>query len=60
MFRAVPLLIPSDSQPGMIDPVVMEIGYEILLDAEILEEGVIDLEDAYTMEFLDAIYADDE
>ena len=37
----------------------MEIGYEILLDAEILEEGMVVLDAAYTMQFLNAIYEDE-
>ena len=55
LVRAVPLFAPSGSQPGMMLPEVWEIGHEILLDAGILE-GAIDISDAYTLEFLNAIY----
>ena len=56
MFRSVPLLIPAGSRPGMMQPQIWEIGYEILVDQQVLT-GEIELESAYTTQFLDAIYA---
>ena len=58
MFRSVPLLIPAGSRPGMMEPEIWQIGYDILRNQEILV-GEVDLESAYTMEFLDAIYPDE-
>lgn len=57
LYRAIPLLAPTGSASGMMDPEIWEIGYEILQDEGLLE-GDVDLESAYTMEFLDAIYGD--
>jgi NitT/TauT family transport system substrate-binding protein len=55
MFRSVPLLNPAGSQPGMMQPEIWQIGYEILVDQGLLSDD-LDVSSAYTLQFLDAIY----
>ena len=55
MYRSVPLLNPVGSEPGMMRAEDWEFMHEILLEAGVLEEE-LDIEAAYTMQFLDAIY----
>lgn len=57
MHRSLPLLNPMNSQPGVMDQDAWEFAHEILLEEDILNEAV-DVDTAYTLEFLDAIYGD--
>jgi NitT/TauT family transport system substrate-binding protein len=52
MQRSLPLLNPSDSSPGQMQPAVWEKTHEILLEQGILSEP-LDLEAAYTLAFLE-------
>lgn len=57
VYQSLPLLNPMGSSPGKMSSEVWEFMGTLLFDAGILEEE-IDIESAYTLEFLDAIYAD--
>ncbi len=57
MLRSVPLLVPSQSTPGMMTAESWQITYQILLDEEALSEP-LDINTAYTLTFLNRIYAD--
>jgi len=55
--RAVQLLNLVDSPPGMMDPTVWETTHQILLDQGMLS-APIDIESAYTLDFLKKVYPD--
>lgn len=55
MQRSRPLMKPSGSEVGMMSPDVWEFAQEILLAQELLSEP-LDLEEAYTLEFLNSYY----
>jgi NitT/TauT family transport system substrate-binding protein len=59
LTRAVPLFSPANNPPGMMEAEAWELAHEILLDTGILEDE-IDIDAAYTLQFLDAIYAESE
>lgn len=55
MFRSVPLLNLTGSHVGMMSPKVWEITHQIMVDQGLLSQDV-DLEAAYTLQFLNKIY----
>ena len=55
MQRAVPLLKPTDSSPGMMKPEVWETTHQILLDQKILSQP-LEINSAYTLAFLEKVY----
>lgn len=55
LSRAIPLFIPVRSSPGLINSEIWDFGQSLLIDMGILEGSV---EGAYTLQFLNAIYAD--
>jgi NitT/TauT family transport system substrate-binding protein len=57
MLRSVPLLNPSRSAPGMMSDEIWEVTHQILLDQSMLTEP-LDIRAAYTLTFLNQIYAD--
>jgi ABC-type nitrate/sulfonate/bicarbonate transport system substrate-binding protein len=54
--RALPLFNPAGSKPGLMRAEAWEAAHQILLDQGLLDKAV-DLEAAYTLEFLEKIYA---
>ncbi len=54
MQRAVPLLKPTDSSPGMMKPEVWVTTHEILLEQKILS-APLDIDSAYTLVFLEKV-----
>lgn len=56
-FRAVSLLNPGGSKPGMMSPKAWNATQDIMLEQDLLD-GPIDVETVYTLEFLDRIYAE--
>jgi NitT/TauT family transport system substrate-binding protein len=57
MQRAVPLISPTDSLPGLMRPEIWKLTHQILLDQGILSKP-LDLETAYTLQFLEKVYPD--
>lgn len=57
MLESVPLFKPMGSQPGMMNPDVWDFTYETMRDQGILTDE-LDVSAAYTLEFLDKIYAE--
>lgn len=57
MAASLPLLNPARSNPGMMKSEVWTYAHQLLLDLQILDEP-LDVEAAYNMTFLNAIYAD--
>lgn len=57
MRRSLPLLNPMGSRPGMMQPDVWQYSYEILVEQGLLETGM-EVESAYTLEFLNEIYTE--
>lgn len=57
MQRSLPLLKPAGTQVGMMTPEVWELTHSILLDQGVLSEP-LNVDEVYTMKFLDAIYGE--
>ena len=57
MNSSLPFLNPSGSNPGMMTASTWQFIYEMLRNQNILTEDQA-IEEAYTMQFLDAIYAE--
>jgi hypothetical protein len=55
MEISLPLLQPAGTNLGAMDPAVWEFTYQTLLDQEMLT-GTLDIEQAYTLDFLNKIY----
>lgn len=55
VLAMIPLINIPGNDPGVMDPVVWDITHQMLLDFNILSEP-IDLDSAYDVSFLDAIY----
>lgn len=55
MAASAPLLRPAGSEPGMMEASAWQYTYDTLLAQDMLAEP-LDLDTAYTMQFLDAIY----
>lgn len=55
MFQALPLLNPAGSQPGMMSASSWETTQDIMLEQDLLD-APLDLDQAYTLEFLNDIY----
>ncbi|HEX6290882.1 MAG TPA: ABC transporter substrate-binding protein [Herpetosiphonaceae bacterium] len=56
MYQSVPLLKPMGSQPGLMTAKTWDITYQILRDHGMLKQP-LDIKAAYTLAFLDKIYA---
>lgn len=56
MFQSVPLLNPTGSRPGMMTAATWKSIYGMLLDQRVLSQP-IDVDAAYSLAFLDKIYA---
>jgi NitT/TauT family transport system substrate-binding protein len=56
MKASLPLLNPADSHPGMMEAENWEHTHQILLDQGLLKEP-LEIEAAYTLEFLEKVYA---
>jgi ABC-type nitrate/sulfonate/bicarbonate transport system substrate-binding protein len=57
MTRSLPLLKPAESRPGMMKAENWEITHQILLDQGVLAEP-LDISQAYTLDFLNKVYAE--
>jgi NitT/TauT family transport system substrate-binding protein len=57
MLRSVPLLNPAGNAPGMMTAESWQIIYQILLDEQVLSKP-LEVQSAYTLTFLNRIYAD--
>ena len=57
MLASIPLLNPAGSRPGMMQAEAWQTAHEILLDQGLLD-APLNLEEAYTLEFLDRVYAE--
>jgi ABC-type nitrate/sulfonate/bicarbonate transport system substrate-binding protein len=57
MLTSVPLINPTGSKPGLMNPATWDQIYETLLEQNILTQP-LEVSAAYTTAFLDAIYAD--
>jgi NitT/TauT family transport system substrate-binding protein len=55
MQRSLPLLAPAGSQPGMMRADVWYVTYRLLADQGLIERSM-DINQVYTMKFLDSIY----
>ncbi|GIV97472.1 MAG: hypothetical protein KatS3mg057_2129 [Herpetosiphonaceae bacterium] len=57
LMRGLPLIKPAGSKPGMMNPDHWALVHSFLVDQGILSEP-LNLDDAYTLQFLQKIYAD--
>jgi NitT/TauT family transport system substrate-binding protein len=57
MQRAIPLINPQDSPPGMMQAAVWEQTLDIALEQKVIS-APIDIEEAYTLQFLEEAYAE--
>jgi ABC-type nitrate/sulfonate/bicarbonate transport system substrate-binding protein len=57
MQRSLPLLNPAGSKPGMMQPAGWQLTYETLVEEELLPPNT-EINDAYTLSFLNDIYAE--
>jgi ABC-type nitrate/sulfonate/bicarbonate transport system substrate-binding protein len=59
MEQSLPLLMPTGSRVGNMEPEVWEFTHQVLLDQGILIEPLDDIHDAYTTSFLETIYGEE-